>query len=261
MELNNDGVLIANAIQARNTFQLGFYQIASIIQSQGFAATSIVVQQSATLFSSGACYINGNLYVASDERLKTNIKNIDNDYAISIIKALKPKSYEWKDVYKSHVKTAYGLIAQEVKEIFPCACSMNKDFIPNIYEIASDVSSNENTTSFKLEKQVNIGDKIRLHVVDPTLDLLNIDLNNNTIDDGQEIRIECKVLSVDDGVVTVDKPTDSDRIFVYGIEDNVNTVDYTTFIPLLISTCQTLLQKNQQLEQRIVTLEEKLYNQ
>ena len=76
--------------------------------------------------TSGGVHTNG--YVSalgqnsSDARLKTNIQDFK---AISIIKQLHPKSFEWNDLAKSkfevfrNTRTQYGLIAQDVKEVMP----------------------------------------------------------------------------------------------------------------------------------------------
>lgn len=59
---------------------------------------------------------------SSDARLKTNIQDFN---ATSLIKKLRPKSFEWNDLAKSKFEvfrntgTQYGLIAQDVKEVMP----------------------------------------------------------------------------------------------------------------------------------------------
>jgi hypothetical protein len=55
--------------------------------------------------------------VPSDNRLKENVKNIDN--GLSIIDQLNPVSFTWKDPKKALKGVVYGLIAQDVEKILP----------------------------------------------------------------------------------------------------------------------------------------------
>ena len=67
--------------------------------------------------------ITGNIIdtTVSDERLKTNIEDVDNDFT-SCIKNVKVKTFKYKDdKYKTNV--TYGFIAQELKEHLPKECT------------------------------------------------------------------------------------------------------------------------------------------
>ena len=66
--------------------------------------------------------ITGNIIdtTVSDERLKTNIKDVDTDFT-SCIKNVKVKTFKYKDdKYKTN--DTYGFIAQELKEHLPKEC-------------------------------------------------------------------------------------------------------------------------------------------
>ena len=66
--------------------------------------------------------ITGNITdtTVSDERLKTNIEDVDNDFT-SCIKNVKVKTFKYKDdKYKTN--DTYGFIAQELKEHLPKEC-------------------------------------------------------------------------------------------------------------------------------------------
>ena len=66
--------------------------------------------------------ITGNIIdtTVSDERLKTNIEDVDNDFT-SCIKHVKVKTFKYKDdKYKTN--DTYGFIAQELKEHLPKEC-------------------------------------------------------------------------------------------------------------------------------------------
>jgi len=57
----------------------------------------------------------GNTVLPSDERLKNNIKNLEN--GLDVIEQLRPVSYTWKEGMK--IGDDFGLIAQEVEKILP----------------------------------------------------------------------------------------------------------------------------------------------
>ena len=66
--------------------------------------------------------ITGNIFdtTVSDERLKTNIEDVDTDFT-SCIKHVKVKTFKYKDdKYKTN--DTYGFIAQELKEHLPKEC-------------------------------------------------------------------------------------------------------------------------------------------
>ncbi len=70
----------------------------------------------------------------SDSRIKTNISDIDKQSALSTIRLLKPKIYNYIDTILRGTKAINGFIAQEVSEIIESATSIITDFIPNIYD-------------------------------------------------------------------------------------------------------------------------------
>ena len=67
---------------------------------------------SGQLYVAGSIYATGNITAFSDERLKSNISNIDN--ALELVKQLRGVRFEDKDGEKY-----VGVIAQEVKPIVP----------------------------------------------------------------------------------------------------------------------------------------------
>ena len=66
--------------------------------------------------------ITGNIIdtTVSDERLKTNVQDVDTDFT-SCIKNVKVKTFEYKDD-KCKTNDTYGFIAQELKEHLPKEC-------------------------------------------------------------------------------------------------------------------------------------------
>ena len=104
-------------------------------------------------FSSWAVHCNdfvANVYhTNSDSRIKKNIIDVDDSYALTKIRLLEPKRYNYCDQTNHTNRQVIGFIAQEVKAVLPEAAYITTDKIPNIYELASVTNSNIiNFTSF-----------------------------------------------------------------------------------------------------------------
>jgi uncharacterized coiled-coil protein SlyX len=84
-------------------------------------------------------------FAYSDSRIKTNIVDIDDGNALSILRKIKPKTYDYIDKIKKGNANVIGFIAQEIKEIIPKAVSITNDYVPNFYTICqishTDVSN------------------------------------------------------------------------------------------------------------------------
>ena len=134
------------------------------------------------------------IYV-SDERIKMNIQDINDDSALQKILLLEPKTYEYIDKFNKGTKTVYGFISQQIKPIIPEAVSLQSDFIPNINSIlncsGSIISTNEHTNKLKIDDEIKV---TKLDGVDET----------------------CKVIEINENSVTVDKEISGEKCFVYG---------------------------------------------
>lgn len=72
------------------------------------------------VYSDGNFALIGNMYTLSDEKLKTNIKPLQN--ALSIITQLQPKTYQFIKAEKGYTfptEKQYGLLVQDVEKILP----------------------------------------------------------------------------------------------------------------------------------------------
>ena len=73
----------------------------------------------------------GRLWLTSDQRIKTNIVNLNTDKMMNIFRHLRPISFDYITNMKNNNKKHFGFIAQEVNEFLPEGISLNKDVIPN----------------------------------------------------------------------------------------------------------------------------------
>ena len=77
----------------------------------------------------------------SDERIKKDIEDINDDDALIKILALKPKKYNYIEKEKEGENKILGFIAQEVAQVIPEAVSKTKGIIPNIYKFCDVVDN------------------------------------------------------------------------------------------------------------------------
>ena len=181
-------------------------------------------------------------YSTSDVRIKENIETI---YSNKLNK-LRPVTYNFIDKQRSN-KLQHGLIAQEVEPVYPECINNDYSYIPNIMQMGQVIDKNK----FKLtSKNENLKINKELQVY--------INKGNE-----KDISKKCKIVNIDENVYTVD--IEFDEIFIYGTyENDVKSVNYESFISILISDSQTKEKKIQEQEsiienilQRLKSLEEK----
>ena len=179
----------------------------------------------------------------SDERVKNNITDIDNKNALDIIRKIKPKKYNYKDIGKCN-KPKFGFIAQEVKSVLDYSTSLTKDFIPDINELAEVLDSN----TIKLNTKTTIDFEVNKRIRFILLDGAYLDTNINGILDINTFTVEENILQ--------------EQIFVYGREvDDFHVLDTDVIFTVATSALQQVdkeLQNEkvliQQLENKIITL-------
>lgn len=122
-------------------YSLGTYRIthgSSISTSYDFSVdgtsgnVGIGVSPSSTykLYIGGTVYASGNITANSDIRVKTDIKNINGEFALSGLNKINPISYRFKDDKRHNIcGYQYGYSAQELYDIFPNAVEHSKDDI------------------------------------------------------------------------------------------------------------------------------------
>ena len=74
-----------------------------------------------------------NFFGYSDKRIKNNIVDIDDEKALSILRQIKPKTYDYVDKLQRGNNSVIGFIAQEIKEVLPKAVTITKSYVPTFY--------------------------------------------------------------------------------------------------------------------------------
>jgi hypothetical protein len=118
---NHDEVVVLgkNGVSAASNC----FTISSVITRWNSSGLTLLPSGNTLLFDTAT----GNIgYMASSARYKTDILPLEAKFDSSRIFDLEPKSFVWK----STCELDYGLIAEEVVEVFPDLVAYNKDGIP-----------------------------------------------------------------------------------------------------------------------------------
>ena len=84
-----------------------------------------------SLKTQNGIYCGGQLFITSDERIKTNIQDVSDNIALQQLRDISCCFYEYKDKVKRGTEKTIGFIAQQVREHMPMAVSIQKEIIPN----------------------------------------------------------------------------------------------------------------------------------
>jgi len=114
--------------------------------------------------SSGDLGILGKLVVSSDERIKYDIHDLDDNECLNIVRQLKPKKYKYREIKNQIDKEreyTIGFIAQDVKEVLPDAITFDKRVceIPSIQRpcvLTSNILHIQNTNNVTLYNSSNL---------------------------------------------------------------------------------------------------------
>ena len=77
--------------------------------------------------------------IASDKRIKENIRDVSDNIALEKLRDISCCFYEYKDKFNKGNSTTIGFIAQQVSEHFPAAITLIKEIIPNEMRIIQNL--------------------------------------------------------------------------------------------------------------------------
>lgn len=180
------------------------------------------------------CYASG-FTAYSDARIKENVTDVSNHEKLQ---HLRPVSYNFIDKYNKGPDVNYGLIAQEVEEVYPELVHMTSDYIPNIYKVChldsgKTITLNEPLCDYDLKE----GDNILIYT------------RSND-------RVTTKIRKVHDkhtfDIEDVVDDDDANEVFVLGkMVNNFKSVDYIQLVPILLKQVQDLTEQLNQLTKSV----------
>jgi hypothetical protein len=171
---------------------------------------------------------------ASDKRIKTEIYPLET--CSSTIMKLQPCSYQYIDK-KMGSREVVGFIAQEVESVIPCAVTLNKQNIPDIY--IKGVFVSEDTIQLQEYKECK-GEIIIYH-------------------DNKEHRVH--VIKQSDFLITISKPIGkfNESVFIYGHEvDDFHNINTDPILSVTVKALQEVITKQMSQEDIIKRQEERI---
>ncbi len=156
----------------------------------------------------------------SDERIKTNIQEMDSSACLDAIRLLQPCSFNFIDYRKNWSHKTIGFISQEVESIIPECVKYLRETIPNIYQLGTyyiDSSGNQyislpnyDMNKIEYDNSGNIYSNLSLY------DEKNTEIRANLIG---VVSSECIQISTKENI--------PEQIFVYGqMIDNYQHLNY-----------------------------------
>ena len=199
-------VPLAVGVQANGggNFTSGFYA-RSVAQGGGFASNngfSAWNPYPISIVAEGGGYFKTGYLVASDRRIKTNIEDVIDTDSLTKLRQIRCRNYGYIDKISRGNEKTIGFIAQEVKEVYPNAVSLEEEIIPDIYKNIDCVWSVD-------------GDKFKMSSTDlPEAsggEYLFYCKNNDDDDEGED---KIGIVGNDDNTFTFDNKYDT--VFCYG---------------------------------------------
>ena len=254
------------------------------LTSSGATGSVTTTNASISIKAGASIWTDVNVFASSDKRIKTDINDINGNSALDKFRQIKPVEYYYIDKFESGTNKKYGFIAQDVKQIIPESISIHKDYIPNIYDVATVVDNSLIVLDTKTTNEFSIsGDILKIKLYDyknqlkiVTLDkiintssftikepLLDSDLSDNKIFVfGQEVN-DFHILSKEtvftiatSALQEVDKELEKTKIIVYDI--SMNMPIYKTRLELAEQKIQEQAITISILQQQVLYLQESI---
>jgi hypothetical protein len=182
--------------------------------------------------------------MSSDQRIKQIQQRSDTEQDLATLQKLQVTDYTYRDTIEQGTAAVKGFIAQEVESVYPQAVSKQRNWIPDIYQLATQTQydAGKQTLTLQLSKnhELKVGDKVKLYTPE-----------------SEEIRL---VTEVNGQSFTVgDWKKQEDKVFVYGREVNdFRVIDYDRLFTLGVSAIQELAKRNEALTQTVGELRAEL---
>ena len=206
--------------------------------TSGYQMTNFNVQswgaanQTTSIKAAGTIWSEIRFIATSDERIKTNIKPVTD--SLDIVNKLNIVSFDHIDFWKGSVK--HGLIAQEVQKVYPDAVSIQRDYIPSVFNVGTYTKADNVKITSPVKHGFIVNDKIKLYI------------NQDNNPDTRDFEYNTEVLEVISETEFVVKPWENFQegkdLLIYGKEvDDCLGVDKPLIGVLAAGACKVLSEK------------------
>ncbi len=195
------------------------------------------------------------LVVYSDKRIKKHAQASITTEDLDDIQKLQVTNYKMIDPANGGNVWRKGFIAQEVEKVIPGAISQSKEFVPNLFTLATaaeyDTSAKTLALTLSKDHELKVGDRVRLHL------------------DGERHDLKVGEVSSPSEFVVKNCTKAPEKVFAWGKEvSDFRTVDYDRIFTTAVGALQelkrekdtevkTLLDENSELRARVAALEAK----
>lgn len=186
---------------------------------------------------------------SSDQRIKTNIIDVNDSSALNIFRQLKPKTYNYIDIATNTSNTVYGFIAQEVKSLINNSVSEKQEYIPNIYDMV-DISINNDGKTLLTCKNKNI---------------ITFDTTENTTMKIKLYDAQDKIINVtldqivSDNSFTINENLTEEVLFAYGQEvKDFNVLNKDAIWTIATAALQEVDRQHQATQQQLAETKQRL---
>jgi hypothetical protein len=231
------GALVVDA----NTVSTGFLAAHADADLSGYYPLSGATYNDICATFNSSIWCKSAIIISSDERIKKDIQDINDDSALQKILSIQPKTYKYIDRTRG-TSNVYGFIAQQIKEVIPEAVSIQKEYIPDIYDICNYSSNIITTSNINISNLLNTSNLVKIYD-----------------DTGKEYK--CKVNEIlSSNSFTIDtSEINSSNVFLYGKEINdFNALDKSYIYTLNVCATQQIHALVMELQNKITTLETRL---
>jgi hypothetical protein len=178
--------------------------------------------------------------VNNDNRVIKDVQVIDDSSSLNIVKNIEPKKYKYVDVSKGE-NVEYGFVAQEVANVLPEAVETVSHPLPTVLE---DVEIDGDMITFTKIVNLDLGNHILIN------NLNDFDYN------GEPLMIKRKI---SDMKYQLDRSLTDKSGFCYGRYVNDFTkLSKDKLMPVLWSGTQQLIRENNEMKNRLATLEQQV---
>ena len=189
-----------------------------------------------SILAHGAIVSKHGFWADSDSRIKTNIIDMNDDSALTTLRQIQPKIYEYKDKLSRGNHTVYGFIAQQIKELLPKAITLQSRPVPSIYEFGQVTSSSSD----------NFYDTITF----TTFNTADLDTSSNTlivVDDTSKRHSVNITAVIDSSSVRVDTDL-SEWMGAVDASGNVTRNEVQTYEKVILDASNNVILENYDIE-------------
>ncbi|ULY68549.1 DUF2793 domain-containing protein [Chlorella virus XW01] len=181
----------------------------------------------------------------SDNRIKKNIVELEDNECLDKLRAIKPCKYQYIDSDSRGESYVYGFIAQEIEEVLPYSTTIVQNIIPDYYDNVKlhsvDISFIEFDICDNIQYDLSLNQKVKV-ILEYSANILDITHSKK--------QYETKIINIEGKRIKIENETKSlyvHTVFLFGKEVN----DFRTLKKDAIWTVATsALQEIDRIQQR-----------